>query len=153
MKKLILILSASLSLAACEKKDKSNGEAEPKSSVTEITSGEICGWCAKNDTLRISASQAALKEYRSCTALDHDTTVGLSTQEWNDLTAKLDLQKFAALNLNSCAVCYDGCDKLIKVEKNNQVYEIRYERGDTTAVQGISGFVMALDSLTGRLGK
>ena len=57
-------------------------------------------YCDQNDTIEKSRS--------------------FSGHEWSRLTETIDYEVFKTINSNSCNVCLDGCDEVIKNHKRKQ---------------------------------
>lgn len=66
--------------------------------------------------------------------------------ELDALLASLNFSEFEKLDLNSCNICFDGCDDWIQVIDGVESHYIRYG-GSETELQPIKVFVNQLNSI------
>jgi len=113
-----------------------------------IKTGTICGWCSLNDTLTIKGSSARYVNYTQCDntmpALEKNGEI--ATSELEALLSKFDFSEFKKLDLNSCNVCFDGCDDWIYFDNGSESHYIRFTRNDPK-LQKIQFFVDHLNAI------
>jgi hypothetical protein len=115
-----------------------------------IKTGTVCGWCTVNDTLTINGNNIRYVNYTNCSSASSSVnkTGRLETSELEDLLAKLDVPEFKKLDLNSCNVCFDGCDDWITLTSGTDSHTIRFSR-DSKLIP-IQDFVDKLNAIKGR---
>jgi len=112
-----------------------------------IKTGRECGWCAGLDSLTISKLNSSYAFGASCLGTeDKKRNAKTNSIEWNELLATLDWDEFNKVQVNTCAVCTDGCDTWISVEKNHQTHLIRFTEY-STEIEPIRPFVEKLEAL------
>jgi len=98
----------------------------------KIEYGSVCGWCAGEEFITVTSSQ--IEYYRNIPCGDKKGTKQksrkISTSEWNEIISSFDHSKFKKLDYNTCNVCADGCDEIIRITENNNIHEIRYSVSD-----------------------
>jgi hypothetical protein len=112
-----------------------------------IKYGMACGWCGGNDSLTIFSNDLWYFSHSPCdntTKVEHEL---LSENEKNDLLNSLNLNDFSKIEINTCFICVDGCDKWISVKNNNYYHQIRYGTYDSLTMRSIKNFVDKLDLL------
>lgn len=118
---LLLILS-------CSKDD----EPEVADSCV-IEFGFECGWCAGSGF--ISVIKGEIEYIRNIPCGENKGTdkinQAFTDDEWNELLKSFDLDYFTKLDYNICNVCDDGCDEIIRITKDEIVYEIRYNPSES----------------------
>ncbi len=93
-----------------------------------IEFGSECGWCAGQEFIAISNSNIEYTRNIPC-GEEKGTKKRereITQQEWNEISSSFDYTEFKTLDYNSCNVCVDGCDEIIKITENDSIYEIRY---------------------------
>lgn len=93
-----------------------------------IEFGTECGWCAGTETISVKKGEIEYIRVIPC-GDNKGTTVKTENFEydkWNELIEDLDTDLFNALEYNICNICADGCDELIKVIRNGETHQIRY---------------------------
>jgi len=70
----------------------------------------------------------------------------LNETELDALLAKLDFAELKKLDLNSCNVCFDGCDDWIYFSNGTENHYIRFSRNDPK-LQMIQTFVDQLNAI------
>jgi len=113
-----------------------------------IKTGTICGWCSVNDTLTITRNSVRYVNYANCsTSKPSVEKMGeLNAAEFDALLAKLDFAELKKLDLNSCNVCFDGCDDWIYFRNGSEDHYIRFTRNDPK-LQPIQTFVDQLNAI------
>ena len=113
-----------------------------------IKTGTICGWCTVNDTLTITRNSVRYVNYANCSTNKPSVEkMGeLNAVELDALLAKLDLAELKKLDLNSCNVCFDGCDDWIYFSNGAENHYIRFTRNDPK-LQPIQAFVDQLNAI------
>ena len=108
-----------------------NDEIELKEDF-KIEYGSVCGWCAGEEFITVTSSQ--IEYYRNIPCGDNKGTTQksrkISASEWNEIISSVDYSKFKKLEYNTCNVCVDGCDEIIRITENNNDHEIRYSVSD-----------------------
>jgi len=98
----------------------------------KIEYGSVCGWCAGEEFITVTSSQ--IEYYRNIPCGDNKGTTQksrkISASEWNEIILSVDYSKFKKLEYNTCNVCVDGCDEIIRITENNNDHEIRYSVSD-----------------------
>ena len=107
-----------------------------------IKTGTICGWCSVNDTLAITGNSVRYVNYANCSTNKPSVEkMGeLNAAELDALLAKLDFAELKKLDLNSCNVCFDGCDDWLYFSNGAENHFIRFTRNDSK-LQPIKAFV------------
>ena len=112
-----------------------------------IKTGQECGWCGGMDSLTITKLNSRYAFHSPCPGIeDKKRNVKTDSTEWNELLATLDWNEFNKVQVNTCAVCADGCDTWISVEKNHETHRIRFTEY-ATEVEPIRTFVEKLDAM------
>lgn len=113
-----------------------------------IKTGTVCGWCSKNDTLTIKGNDIKYLNYLQCNNINPSSIKsGKLTQETlNSLILKLNFEEFKTIKLNSCNICFDGCDNWISVSKGNEFHLIRYS-GNEAELNRIKVFIELLNGI------
>ena len=121
-----LFIVVLLILNACEKSE------IPAQENFKIEFGTECGWCAGQEFIAITNSK--LEYTRNIPCGDEKGTKKrereITSEEWSDISSSFDYSLFKTLAYNSCNVCADGCDEIIKITENDSIYEIRYSSPD-----------------------
>jgi hypothetical protein len=113
----------------------------------KIQTGTICGWCSVNDTLTLQSNSFRYINYAQCsTSPTTEMTGEIESSEMAALLSKLDLKELKKLDLNSCNVCFDGCDEWILYENGSESHYIRFSSGDPK-LQTIKAFVDQLNAI------
>jgi hypothetical protein len=126
-------------------------EDELEQSDLVIKTGTVCGWCSQNDTLIISGKTFRYVNFIQCSNTNPSVkkTGQLATTETELLLNELDFQEFKKLDLNSCNVCFDGCDDWISIKNGAETHTIRFSRNDPK-LQPIKSFVDQLSAIKAR---
>lgn len=108
-----------------------NNEIELKEDF-KIEYGSVCGWCAGEEFITVSSSKIDYSRNIPCGDKKGTTQKSrkISASEWNEIISSFDQSKFKKLEYNTCNVCADGCDEIIRITENNNIHEIRYSVSD-----------------------
>lgn len=138
----ITVITFTLSCTYDSLEDKSND------SDLIIKTGTVCGWCTVNDTLSISGNTVRYVNYANCTTNKPSVEKAglINTVDLDELLAKLDFAELKKLDLNSCNVCFDGCDDWIFFSNGAENHYIRFTRNDPK-LQPILAFVDELNAI------
>ena len=139
---IITVIAFTLSCTYDSLEDKSND------SDLIIKTGTVCGWCTVNDTLTITRNSVRYVNYANCSTNKPSVEkMGeLKETELDALLAKLDFAELKKLDLNSCNVCFDGCDDWIYFSNGTENHYIRFSRNDPK-LQMIQTFVDQLNAI------
>lgn len=121
------------SILSCSKTSLSNKSDEN----IEFATGRQCGWCAGSDSMQISFTKTHYAYVAPCDDSDFKKSADTKSADWNELLKLLDYETFNNINVNSCDVCFDGCDSWISVKKGNQYHRIQFGAGDSAKIQKI----------------
>ena len=113
-----------------------------------IQSGTICGWCSLNDTLTISGTFTRYVNYTQCN--NNQPTVEkmkqIAASEVDSLWTLLDFAELKKIDLNTCNICFDGCDDWLYVNNGKDSHYIRFTRNDPK-LQPIQAFLDRLNAI------
>ena len=127
--------------------DDDNDKDDDEHADIIIKTGQECGWCGGMDSLTITKLNSIYAFDSPCPEIaDKKRNAKTDSTEWNELLATLDWDEFNKVQVETCAVCTDGCDTWISVEKNQQTHLIRFTEY-STEIEPIRPFVEKLDSL------
>jgi hypothetical protein len=92
----------------------------------------VCGWCAGEEFITITSSEINYERKIPCGEGKGTTkkSSSISSSEWNKIISSFNMKEFKTLEYNSCNVCVDGCDEIIRITENNNTHEIRYSPSD-----------------------
>ncbi|HEY3404591.1 MAG TPA: hypothetical protein VGK59_14475 [Ohtaekwangia sp.] len=114
----ITLLIITLFAAGCDcEENEPCGDTE----IISITSVILYGMSPSKDSLTIIPGSVHFNH--SCSGKNPLRQKSTCT-EWEQLTSSFDLTEFQALNLNSCARCYDGADISISVKTASSYHRI-----------------------------
>lgn len=104
----------------------------PEQENIKIEFGSVCGWCAGEEF--ISVTNSGIEYIRSIPCGEEKGITKkekeINPEEWDEILSSFDYSLFSTLNYNSCNVCVDGCDEIIKITKDDILHEIRYSYPD-----------------------
>jgi len=114
-----------------------------------IKTGTICGWGAVNDTLTITGDYVVryvnyTRESAGKPLVNKSGVIKAS--EFEALIAQLNFDELKKLDLNTCNVCFDGCDDWIYFSNGKETHYIRFTKGDSK-LQQIKAFVDQLNTI------
>jgi hypothetical protein len=106
-----------------------------------IKTGKECGWCGGADSLTLT-SKKSIYQFRNCdeTKNKQDET---ALEEWSELLLSLNWNEFTKVNVNTCALCADGCDTWICIQNGLRTHEIRFTE-NSPEIEPIRPFVEKL---------
>jgi len=111
-----------------------------------IKTGSACGWCAGADSLSMTKVKSTYT-FTSCDETkDKETVLNTNREKWNELLESFNWNDFTQINVNTCAICADGCDTWIFVQNNGAVHQIRFT-DNSPEIEPIRTFVEKLDAL------
>lgn len=121
---------------------------EKSQSDVVIRIGTICGWCSRDDTLTISGNSVRYVNFAECNNITPavEKNGQLATSELESLLAKLDFNELKKLDLNSCNVCFDGCDDWLYFDNGSESHYIRFTSNDPK-LQPIKKFIDQLNAV------
>lgn len=104
-----------------------------------IRYGSECGWCAGQEYIDLSGSSLTYTRNIPCGNDKGETvkTRQLTKADWDLITSVLNYDLFLTLDYNQCNICVDGCDEILKIERNGKLHELRYSFSDE--VEGMVG--------------
>lgn len=130
--KATIFLFSVVFILSCSKDD----ELEVDDSYA-IEFGSECGWCAGSGF--ISLKKGEIKYIRNIPCGENQGTDKINQvftyADWEELVACFDYAYFTTLDYNVCNVCADGCDEIIRITKDDEVREIRYN--PTENIEGL----------------
>ena len=140
--RILLSLTILLCFVGMSCDDDDDDDDEPIDIV--IRTGQECGWGAGRDSLTITKLNSSYA-FQSRIE-DKKRNANTNPKDWNELLATLDWDEFNKVQVNTCAMCADGCDTWISVEKNRETHRIRFTES-STEIEPIRPFVEKLDAL------
>lgn len=145
MRNFLLATTIVLVALACRDEQLVTGKAH---SDLIIKTGTICGWCSLNDTLTIQGNSVRYVNYTQCdnTQPAVEKEGQISALELEALLSALDFEELKKLDLNSCNVCFDGCDDWIYFSNGKESHYIRFTRNDPS-LQPVKTFVDLLNAI------
>jgi len=136
MRIFLLLATSCLIFAACDDDGNNN--------KVVIKTGKECGWCGGIDSLVITKSSSDYIFNNPCEKSMgrevHEKTV---SKEWHELLSALNWNEFTQVNVNTCALCADGCDTWIWIQNGDSVHQIRFTE-NSPEVESIRTFVEKL---------
>lgn len=121
---------------------------ENSNSDLVIKTGTVCGWCTVNDTLTIVGNDVRYANYANCSSTSPSVKKSgkLTSSELDALLKLLDFEELKKLDMNSCNVCFDGCDDWIFYKNGSQTHYLRFGINDPK-LQPIQAFLDRLNSI------
>jgi hypothetical protein len=111
-----------------------------------IMTGKACGWCAGADSLMISNDKIRYEFSGVCGKPNKSITENTQPEEWRELRASLNWDEFKKVNVNTCALCADGCDTWIRILNGGDSHYIRFT-SSSPEIEPIKVFVDKLKAL------
>ncbi len=145
MKNVALGLLLVLTITSACKKEKEDTSKNNNDLI--ISYGTICGWCALDDSMSITGSNVYYRYNTQCNEIDYIKNSPTLKSDWDELIKLLNYEEFKKINVNSCDVCFDGCDTWISIKKDSITHKIRFGYGDSLKIENIKPFIHKLDSL------
>lgn len=99
----------------------------------KIEYGFACGWCGGTGFIEIIQEQISYEREIPCGENEgiHTESDNLISEQWEELISSYNHADFLKLDYSQCNVCVDGCDEIIRITKDDQTHELRYNPGDT----------------------
>lgn len=120
---------------------------DKKGPLIVIKTGMECGWCGGTDSLMITKHTSIYDFRNPCDATKNkEIQEGTSRAEWSDLSGSLNWDEFANVNVNTCALCADGCDTWIFIQNGNRTHQIRFTE-TSPEIEPIREFVEKLEAI------
>lgn len=143
MKRILIVAVIAILAFACQEEQL---VSEKNSSDLTIKTGTICGWCSRNDTLSILGNTVHYVNYTQCSNSKPsiNKTGEINTKSLDSLLMLLDYDTFKKIELNTCNVCFDGCDNWILIKSGEESHYIRFT-GNETILEPIKGFIERLN--------
>ena len=139
-----LIILIFLGLASCQK---SAYVHQFDKNELQISISSRGGWCAGADSLTIGAEKTVYVHRKTCKDDFKTENLDTNSPEWNALVSLLDTDKFNAVDINECGVCYDGTDLRITVKQGNFRHSILFDKIDDPRLTIIKPFIEKLISV------
>lgn len=111
-----------------------------------IMTGIACGWCSSPDSLAVTAQKSIYELKGACGEPNRSIVEHTQTEVWRDLRASLKWDDFKAIDVNTCALCADGCDTWIRVQNGAESHYIRFTNS-SPEIETIAVFVNKLKAL------
>ena len=111
-----------------------------------IMTGKLCGWCSGGDSLAIASLKSVYEFTGACGEPDKSIIENTQVEQWRDLRTSLNWNDFKNVNVNTCAVCADGCDTWIRIHNGSESHYIRFTES-SPETEPISIFVEKLKTL------
>lgn len=108
--------------------------------------GIACGWCSSPDSLAVTSLNTSYEFKGACGEPDKSITERTQSEVWKDLRTSLNWNDFKAIDVNTCALCADGCDTWIRIQNGAESHYIRFT-DSSTEIEPIRGFVDKLKAL------
>ena len=113
----------------------------------QIATGRQCGWCAGKDSLTMNQSVTEYIYEAPCDDSDIAKKENTNTTTLEELVNLLDFEAFKKIEINSCDICFDGCDTWVWVKKGNEYHRIQFGASDSAVIQSILPFLVKLESV------
>jgi hypothetical protein len=111
-----------------------------------IKTGKACGWCAGADSLVMTRTHLNY-EFAACDeSKNKNIDESTNHEEWRKLLRSLDWNAFKRVDVNTCALCADGCDTWIVVENNKESHQIRFTE-NSPEIEPVRAFVEKVRAL------
>lgn len=121
-------------------------EDDGDSSKHVIKTGKACGWCAGADSLVVTRTHLSY-DFATCDeSKNKNIDEATNREQWNDILRSLDWNAFKSINVNTCALCADGCDTWIVVENNKESHQIRFTE-NSPEIEPVRAFVEKIRTL------
>lgn len=111
-----------------------------------IMTGIACGWCSSPDSLAVTAQKSFYELKGVCGEPNKSITEQTRTEVWRELRASLKWDDFKAIDVNTCALCADGCDTWIRIQNGAESHYIRFT-DSSPEIEPIAVFVNKLKAL------
>lgn len=139
----LVIAIFTLSIYACTSPTLSSKSSDNM----QFAIGRQCGWCAGKDSLTIDYSTTAYIYEAPCDDSDFNKKDKTNKADIDELVSLLDYEAFKQIEVNSCDVCFDGCDTWVWVKKDSDFHIIQFGASDSAKIQPILPFLTKLQSI------
>lgn len=108
--------------------------AEEKLDINEtnvIEFGGECGWCAGQEYIKITEQKIEYTRTIPCGEEKgtHTESEKISEADWQELQNSFDYDQFITLDYDECNVCVDGCDEILRITREGETHQLRYDPG------------------------
>ncbi len=149
MKTTLYLFLVFLAITGCGREDEEALLPKFSTGTDYIKTGIACGLCdgTCNDTLLITADKLFYKKivWGEGEPKTEIIEQSFTRQGWENLTGLVELQRFAALELESCARCYDGCDISLEIKTSGLNNSISFPWNDYPVE--VDSLVKSLDAI------
>lgn len=111
-----------------------------------IMTGKVCGWCGGSDSLAINSHNLVYEFRGECGSPDKSIAEVTQSEEWRELRSALNWEAFKKIDVNTCALCADGCDTWIRIQNGVESHYIRFTES-SSETEPISIFAEKLKAL------
>jgi hypothetical protein len=111
-----------------------------------IMTGISCGWCAGEDSLAITSLKSIYEFKGACDEPNKSITEHTQSEVWRELRTSLNWDDFKAIDVNTCALCADGCDTWIRIQNGAESHYIRFTYS-SPEIETIAAFVNKLKAI------
>lgn len=111
-----------------------------------IKTGKACGWCAGADSLVMTKTYLKYSFVACDESKNKNIDEATNRDEWNEVLSSLDWNAFKAVNVNTCALCADGCDTWIVVDNNKESHQIRFTE-NSPEIEPVRAFIEKVRAL------
>lgn len=111
-----------------------------------IMTGIACGWCSSPDSLAVTSQKSTYDFKGVCGEPNRSITENTQSEVWTELRASLNWDDFKAIDVNTCALCADGCDTWIRIQNGTESHYIRFT-DSSQEIEPIAVFVNKLKAL------
>jgi hypothetical protein len=111
-----------------------------------IMTGIACGWCSGLDSLAVTGQKITYEFKGACDEPDRSITEHTQAEVWKELRTSLNWDDFKAIDVNTCALCADGCDTWIRIQNGAESHYIRFT-DSSPEIETIAVFLNKLKAL------
>ena len=105
----------------------------------QIAIGRQCGWCAGKESLTMNQSVTEYIYEAPCDDSDIVKKEKTNITVMEELVSSLDFEAFKKIEINSCDICFDGCDTWVWVKKGTDFHRIQFGASDSAVIESILG--------------
>lgn len=136
--------------ASCEHKNENSDDLNYEEKGLIIKMSFACGWCGGADSLIITQDVTIYNYKDPCGDNDLSDKTNTKSEDWKELNELLNFDEFEAITVNSCDVCFDGCDTWISVKSDDYNHEIRFGHNDSVVIGTILPFIQKIGDIRSR---
>ena len=111
-----------------------------------IMTGIACGWCSSPDSLAVTSLKTTYELIGACGEPSKSIIEHTQSEVWKELRASLNWNDFKAIDVNTCALCADGCDTWIRIQNGAESHYIRFTNS-SPEIEPINEFVDKLKAV------